>query len=246
MANIRKMGKVVVGENVFIYDGYIKGNQSYPLTTCPSCGKEHRVSPATISGARKNPGRVCVCKECKPRATRRKDIEICENGAHINWNNRDEKSRIYITYACGHKRYLDNTRVAALRRLPVGDCSKCIKEKRDGFFSSRAGHVVEVEPGKERVSIKTGEVLIHQSLVPEEYKFLTDYLFNQEKYAYEHFYIAVKSLGRVLRDVEAVEHINGIVGDNRLENLAIVNYFQPQEFIEAMQARIRELECDGK
>ncbi len=64
------------------------------------------------------------------------------------------------------------------------------------------------------------------------------------RYILEHRLIMEKKLGRLLKRSDIVHHLNGIRTDNRPENLVAVTpkSHGTRTFIQALQARIRELE----
>jgi IS30 family transposase len=62
-------------------------------------------------------------------------------------------------------------------------------------------------------------------------------------YMAEHRYVVEQLLGRYLTKWEHVHHINGIKGDNRPENLELVNA-QTHNLITMMEIRIKELETE--
>lgn len=61
---------------------------------------------------------------------------------------------------------------------------------------------------------------------------------------FEHRLVVAKSLGRCLKPREIVHHLNGIRGDNRLENLIVTNNKSHEKgtLVQLLQARIRILE----
>jgi hypothetical protein len=61
-------------------------------------------------------------------------------------------------------------------------------------------------------------------------------------YTYEHRYVIARKIGRPLSPEELVHHLNGVKGDNRPENLELVNQTE-HRLITILEKRIRELEA---
>ena len=109
-------------------------------------------------------------------------------------------------------------------------CGKCVmKNKLKGHHPTWKGG---------RIGIGDGYTAVYSE---ETSPFHT---MNNKKYILEHRLIMAKHLGRCLVDGEVVHHLNGIKGDNRLENLVLVNRnTHPHRTIAQLQAeRIKELE----
>jgi hypothetical protein len=67
-------------------------------------------------------------------------------------------------------------------------------------------------------------------------------------YILEHRLVMETILGRPLRRVEVVHHLNGVRDDNRPENLAVLGpeeEHESQTYVKALQRRIRELELEA-
>jgi len=79
----------------------------------------------------------------------------------------------------------------------------------------------------------SGYVLIYQPKHPHK---------NSFNCVLEHRLIIERYLGRYLKPGEVVHHLNGIVDDNRFENLALCNNKTHHIFIKKLQEKIRELE----
>lgn len=67
---------------------------------------------------------------------------------------------------------------------------------------------------------------------------------NRDHYVFEHRLVAEKELGRFLEFQERVHHINGIKGDNRLENLIVMQthskHMQLPEHTQGLQNYYKE------
>jgi len=66
------------------------------------------------------------------------------------------------------------------------------------------------------------------------------------RYVFEHRLVMAEHLGRPLTEDELVHHLNGIKGDNRIENLAVVTcHNHPRKtLLKLAQKRIRDLEAE--
>ena len=91
-----------------------------------------------------------------------------------------------------------------------------------------------------------GYVLIHRSLIPDEYKYLANE--QRNRYAREHRLVMAMNMKRKLTKEDLVHHLNGIRDDNRPENLAIVNKnnHERKTLLVLAYKRIKELEAKCK
>jgi hypothetical protein len=64
-------------------------------------------------------------------------------------------------------------------------------------------------------------------------------------YIPEHRYVMEKKIGRRLSKWEHVHHINGVKGDNRPENLELVNA-QTHNLITMLENRVKTLEAENR
>ena len=65
---------------------------------------------------------------------------------------------------------------------------------------------------------------------------------NHNGYMLEHRLVMEQELGRYLTRQEDVHHLNGIKGDNRPENLAVMKHGEHRQLVLPFQERIKELE----
>ena len=66
---------------------------------------------------------------------------------------------------------------------------------------------------------------------------------HHKRLIFEHRLVMARYLDRPLTKSEQVHHLNGIVDDNRLENLLLLNGKKHKDVIPALQRRIKQLEA---